>query len=96
MIKIPSLYVLQTTGTDTSMNKLDHSLVDTCSILKEVTDDRADCLKKFIKCKPLVKWIKEAMPCKFMNKFQIFLLDNKIFIMVWSGVWCLMPLSTIF
>ena len=69
--KKPAHYVLQTTGTDTSMNKLDHSLVDTCSILKEVNEERADCLKKFIKCKPLVKWIKEAMPCKFMNKLQM-------------------------
>ncbi|XP_052062678.1 E3 ubiquitin-protein ligase rnf213-alpha-like isoform X2 [Mytilus californianus] len=51
-----------TGGADTSMRKLDNNLLATCSILGEVTNERAECLKAFIKCKPLVDWLTESMP----------------------------------
>ncbi|CAG2252472.1 RNF213 [Mytilus edulis] len=51
-----------TGGQDTVMKKLDQNLLTTCSILGEVTPERSECLKDFIKCKPLVDWIKESMP----------------------------------
>ncbi|XP_052062754.1 E3 ubiquitin-protein ligase rnf213-alpha-like isoform X2 [Mytilus californianus] len=51
-----------TGGEDTVMKKLDSNLLDTCSILGGITQDRSECLQVFIKCKPLVDWIKESMP----------------------------------
>ncbi|XP_063441660.1 E3 ubiquitin-protein ligase rnf213-alpha-like [Mytilus trossulus] len=51
-----------TRGQDTVMKKLDQNLLNTCSILGEVTPERSKCLKDFIKCKPLVDWLKESMP----------------------------------
>lgn len=44
------------------MRKLDNNLLATCSILGKVTKERAECLKAFIKCKPLVDWLTESMP----------------------------------
>ncbi|VDI41573.1 Hypothetical predicted protein [Mytilus galloprovincialis] len=51
-----------TKGADTNMNKLDKSLLKTCSVLREVTKERAECLKTFIRCKQLVDWLRESMP----------------------------------
>ncbi|CAG2215365.1 RNF213 [Mytilus edulis] len=51
-----------TGGEDTVMKKLDNNLLTTCSILGGITQDRSECLQVFIKCKPLVDWIKESMP----------------------------------
>ena len=52
-------------GADTRMNKLDRSLLKICAVLKKVTKERAECLKTFIRCKPLVDWLKESMPCMY-------------------------------
>ena len=52
-------------GADTSMNKLDKSLQKICAVLEKVTKERAECLKTFITCKPLVDWLKESMPCMY-------------------------------
>ena len=52
-------------GADTSMNKLDRSLLKICAVLKKVTKERAECLKTFIRCKPLVDWLKKSMSCMY-------------------------------
>ncbi|XP_052062680.1 E3 ubiquitin-protein ligase rnf213-alpha-like isoform X2 [Mytilus californianus] len=51
-----------TGGQDTVMKKLNQNLLTTCSILGQVTPERSECLKDFIKCKPLVDWLKKSMP----------------------------------
>ncbi|XP_063403574.1 E3 ubiquitin-protein ligase rnf213-alpha-like [Mytilus trossulus] len=52
-----------TKGADTNMNKLDHSFLRTCSVLRDFTKDRVECLKTFIRCKQFVYWLRESMPC---------------------------------
>ncbi|CAG2192039.1 RNF213 [Mytilus edulis] len=59
-------------GADTSMNKLDKSLRITCSALREVTKERAEWLKTFIRCKQLVDWLRESMPCG-LKELKVFL-----------------------
>ena len=46
------------------MKKVDASLLKTSTILGEISEERAKCLKDFIKCKSLVDWLKESMPGK--------------------------------
>ncbi|VDI83612.1 Hypothetical predicted protein, partial [Mytilus galloprovincialis] len=68
-----------TGGEDTVMKKLDNNLLTTCSILGGITQDRSECLQVFIKCKPLVDWIKESMPEKEC--------DTKMFLEKCEVVW---------
>ncbi|XP_076113430.1 E3 ubiquitin-protein ligase RNF213-like [Mytilus galloprovincialis] len=46
---------------DTSMKRLDRGLLNTCSILKEITKERADCLHELVTCKSLVQWLQKTM-----------------------------------
>ncbi|XP_052061725.1 E3 ubiquitin-protein ligase RNF213-like [Mytilus californianus] len=46
---------------ETSMKRLDRGLLNTCSILREITKERADCLKELISCKALVQWLQKTM-----------------------------------
>jgi len=46
------------------MNTLDDKLMNTCSILRDVDEEKAECLKMFITSKALVDWLKQTMPCK--------------------------------
>ncbi|XP_021363650.1 E3 ubiquitin-protein ligase rnf213-alpha-like, partial [Mizuhopecten yessoensis] len=49
-------------GTDIAMNTLDQSLKQTCAVLRGVDERHIECLKEFIKCDPLILWLKESMP----------------------------------
>ena len=46
------------------MKKVDTSLLKTSAILGKISEERAKCLKDFVKCKSLVDWLKESMPGK--------------------------------
>ncbi|CAG2212874.1 RNF213 [Mytilus edulis] len=63
--------ILDTKGADTSMNKLGHSFLRTCSVLRDFTEDRKECLKTFIRCKQLVYWLRETMPTG-LKEFKVF------------------------
>ncbi|KAJ8314909.1 hypothetical protein KUTeg_007059 [Tegillarca granosa] len=47
---------------DIEMRRLDESLIKTCSFLQLLDEKRAECLRCFIRAKPLVLWLKESMP----------------------------------
>ncbi|XP_021363666.1 E3 ubiquitin-protein ligase rnf213-alpha-like isoform X2 [Mizuhopecten yessoensis] len=49
-------------GTNIAMNTLDQSLEQTCAVLRGVDERHIECLKEFIKCEPLILWLKESMP----------------------------------
>ncbi|CAC5415227.1 RNF213 [Mytilus coruscus] len=51
-----------TKGDDTSMNTIDEKLVQTCSILRDIDEVKAECLNIFAESKDLVVWLREAMP----------------------------------
>ncbi|CAG2205787.1 unnamed protein product [Mytilus edulis] len=61
------LEILKLTGdADTKMNTLDDNMMKTCKILTGIDEDKAKSLRTFIACKPLVVWLRETMPCKFV------------------------------
>lgn len=59
---------LQTNDADTKMNTLDDNMMKICKILKGIDKSKAECLRTFISCKPLVVWLRETM-----SKFEVYL-----------------------
>lgn len=60
------IFFLKTGDADTKMNTLDDNMMKTCKILTGIDEDKAKSLRTFIACKPLVVWLRETMPCKFV------------------------------
>ncbi|CAC5425101.1 RNF213 [Mytilus coruscus] len=57
------LEILKLTGdADTKMNTLDDNMMKTCKILTGIDEVKANSLRTFISCKPLVVWLRETMP----------------------------------
>ncbi|KAK3098854.1 hypothetical protein FSP39_023768 [Pinctada imbricata] len=48
-------------GEDTEMCEIDESLMKACSVLKGMNEENIKSLETFIKCKPLVDWLRSAM-----------------------------------
>ena len=53
--------MFQSKDANASLKKLDQNLLNTCTLLLGFDDTKVECLKTFIKCKPLVTWIQESM-----------------------------------
>ncbi|KAK3585578.1 hypothetical protein CHS0354_036765 [Potamilus streckersoni] len=43
------------------MKNFDASLLKTCKFLRDLTPDKTKCLNQFIKCSPLIHWLRESM-----------------------------------
>ena len=41
--------------------EIDDDLIATGDQLKEIDDNKSNCLKDFLKCKPLVDWLREEL-----------------------------------
>ena len=47
------------------MKDFDKSIMKTCHILQGIKQKESDCLNEFVKCGPLIEWLKESMSdCK--------------------------------
>lgn len=58
-------FILQNAEDKLQMEQFDDSFVSAFNILKDFTDERANCLNTFLECQDLVKWLKESMhTCK--------------------------------
>ncbi|XP_071122875.1 E3 ubiquitin-protein ligase RNF213-like [Mytilus edulis] len=55
---------------DTKMKTLDESLLKTCNILRDVNDEKANCLIMFADCKHLILWLRETMHS--IKELQVF------------------------
>lgn len=54
-------YDLQNSESNVEMRFFNDSVMDACDFLKELTEERADCLFAFVICRPLVQWLKDSM-----------------------------------
>ena len=46
------------------MRSFDDGVMKTCDFLKEISDAEAESLKAFVKCEPLVTWLRQSMESK--------------------------------
>ncbi|XP_053396009.1 E3 ubiquitin-protein ligase rnf213-alpha-like [Mercenaria mercenaria] len=57
---------------DLEMRSFDDSVMKACDFLTELTPAREICLKTFIRCEPLVKWLKESMKKEGLKELKVF------------------------
>ena len=56
-----SINVFQHENVQMKMKEFDESLMDTCRILKDITEKQSHCLVALVQSDPLIKWLKESM-----------------------------------
>ncbi|XP_060586365.1 E3 ubiquitin-protein ligase rnf213-alpha-like [Ruditapes philippinarum] len=60
------------TSTDQNMKSFDNSVMKACEFLKELTPKKEKCLETFVKCGPLVQWLKESMKTSGLKELKVF------------------------
>ena len=56
-----SCKLFQTKSSSVAMKEMDQSVLETCKLLENVTDEQIDSLAAFRASKPLVDWLKTSM-----------------------------------
>ncbi|XP_060597648.1 E3 ubiquitin-protein ligase rnf213-alpha-like, partial [Ruditapes philippinarum] len=65
--------VIATHGeTDQDMKSFNNTVMKACEFLKGLTPDKENCLKAFVKCGPLVQWLKESMETSGLKELKVF------------------------
>lgn len=58
---------------DLEMRSFDDKVMKACDFLKDLTPKQELCLKTFVRCEPLVKWLKESMKTGNQTWLHVFL-----------------------
>lgn len=56
------------------MSEFDSSLIEACDILRDITEEKAQCIDEFVRSKQLIDWLKKSIKSKYKfvsNKNEI-------------------------